>query len=163
MNINISFAKSLVSCYGQNHWQLVNNTFGMLISNPLYPNVKDTRCVWFSIADLTAFLAEIQPETGTPATGVRIYFGEYSHDTLQDAPNTYIPGLATLLMIPTRTNALGKEEDFDVATGSSDFSALTTVTALNHGDCTPPPYRLTGVNNMYEQGNGFMRYADDHF
>jgi hypothetical protein len=167
MNIDISFAKALVSNYGQYHWQLINNTLGKFIANPLYPNIKDSRSVWFSVATLRAFLDEIQPVAGTQATGVRIYFGEYCPDTLGQITDPLIDGLHTLIMIPTKLMVVdGLEHDIDIATGTTDFKTLpptATITALNHGTCVPPPYKMSGQGSMYEQGTGFMKYADDNF
>ncbi len=149
------YAKNLVQNYKNNQWAIINNNF-----TPNY-NIVDARCVWFSIADLQAFIDAIQQrnEAGITATGVRIYFGAYSTDA-PGAQSDY-NHLHTLMMIATHTGTDGKNYDFDAATGSSDFSSLQTITALNHGHSIPPPFSVSGPDNMYQQGNLFMDYADN--
>ena len=157
MNLDINYAKGLVKNYAQNQWQIINQSMPQ--------GTIDSRCGWLSLVDLQNFIAEIQqqnPEGVGPATGIRIYFGTHSAQCPNpNQPNT--DGLHTLLLIPTFTDPVtGLDTDFDAATGSTDFSKLITVSALNHDHLIPPPYNTSGQNNMYQQGDLFMDFADNH-
>lgn len=151
--MNTSYAKGLVKNYADNQWQIINQVF-------IQDEIRDARCVWLTLADLKAFISEIEkPNPESKITnGIRIYFGAYS--TQQPHPVHYdYDRLHTLLMIPTfLDNTTGMNTDYDAATGSSDFSTLATITALNHGNLTPPPFN----SSMYQQGDLFMDYADNH-
>ncbi len=155
MSINTSYAKKLVQNYANNQWQIINADF-----TPNY-DIKDSRSVWISLDDLKAFVQEIQTTNarGLTTTGVRIYFGAYSQDCPSPVSTDY-DHLHALLMISTYTGADGKNYDYDAPTGSSDFAQLSTVSAMNHGHLCPPPFTSTGVDNMYDQGTLFMKYAD---
>jgi len=156
-NYDINFAKGLVQNYGQNQWKYINQVFAP-------ENILDARCAWFSISDLQNFLNQIQqpnPKGTPPATGVRIYFGAYGN-TVPNPDNPDYNQLHTLLIIPTTPTADGLNTDFDATTGSSDFANMSSVSALNHGSLIPPPYNIVGINNMYQQGDLFMAYADNH-
>ncbi len=152
-----AYAKGLVKNYKNNQWQIINANFAQY-------NIKDSRCVWLSIDDIQNFLTQIQQPNpaGTVATGVRIYFGAYSGE-YPNPDNANYNHLHTLLMLPTHHNATdGKDYDFDAFTGTSDFANLSTVSALNRGHLIPPPFNVAGTDNMYQQGNLFMDYADNY-
>ncbi|MCD6011513.1 MAG: hypothetical protein K0Q79_1375 [Flavipsychrobacter sp.] len=153
--MNTSYAKGLVSNYKNNQWAIINSNF-----LPNY-DIRDSRCVWFSIDELQGFLDSIKQPNAQEvnATGVRIYFGAYSTDTPGAQAN--YNHLHTLLMIATHSAADGKNYDFDAATGRSDFANLQMITALNQGHLVPPPFNVDGPSNMYQQGNLFMDYADN--
>lgn len=154
MNMDINYAKGLVKNYANNQWQFINQVFAK-------DDIKDARCVWLNLAELKAFIAQIEnaPAAGPgPATGIRVYFGAYSQ--VQPHPQQNYDRLHTLLMLPTVVTNDGKNTDYDAATGSFDFSTVESITALNHGTLTPPPYTVAGNSNMYNQGNTFMAYAD---
>jgi hypothetical protein len=174
MRIDLSFAKKLLDNYRKNHWSMINGGNGRpacpsLLQNPSFPNVQDSRSVWFSLDSLKAFISEIEsaPTTTTGQLGVRVYFGEYSADQLVSQPqNAQYAGLHTLLMVPTVASTDGHNHDFDPATGSSSFSGTTDLCALNHGTLIPPPFYLTGGTQgtaslpQVNMGQDFMIYCD---
>lgn len=155
MSLDTSYAKGLVENYANNQWQFINAQFAQ-------DGIKDSRCVWLSLTDIQNFLAEIQQQNpeGKATNGVRIYFGAYSAAAPSPVSADY-NRLHALVMIPTYRGNDGKNYDYDAATGTSDFANLTTVSALNHGSLFPPPFNIAGPNNMYDQGNLFMKYADN--
>lgn len=157
VSYDTAYAKGLVKNYKNNQWQIIDANFSQY-------NIKDSRCVWLSIDDIQNFLTQIQQPNpqGTVATGVRIYFGAYSGE-YPNPDYTNYDHLHTLVMIPTHYNATdGKNYDFDAFTGTSDFANLGTISALNHGHLIPPPSNISGTDNMYQQGNLFMDYADNY-
>jgi len=160
MRIDIPFAKALIENYAQNHWTTINNSCPSLQQNPSAPNVQDSRSVWFSLADLQNFISEFQQSGNQNQLGVRIYFGEYGPNipvTEQDNPQ-YM-GLHTLLMVPTLLGADGFNHDFDPATGNSDFTKSTDISALNHGTLAPPPFNANG-SQVANVGQDFMLFCD---
>jgi hypothetical protein len=160
MRIKVPFAKALIENYAQNHWTTLNNDCPSILQNPAYPNVQDSRCVWFSLADLQNFISEFQQSGSVAQLGVRIYFGEYSNEASPNGPHdAQYSGLHTLLMLPTLLGADGYNHDFDPATGSSDFSKSVTICALNHGTMTPPPFTVDGSPEV-NVGDDFMLFCD---
>ena len=153
--MDINYARGLVTNYAQNQWEFINQAFGT--------GIRDARCVWLSLDDLKAYIQQVeQPNPlGVVTTGVRIYFGAYSQAYPAPGQEDY-DCLHTLLMIPTFTGNDGLNYDFDATTGSSDFQNMNTVSAMNHGTLTPPPFTEVGPNNMYRQGDLFMAYADNY-
>lgn len=149
-----SYAKTLVKNYANNQWQYINAAFSQY-------GIKDSRCVWLSLESLQGFINAIQTSNplGTVPNGVRIYFGAYS----SEAPNPDNPynHLHTVVLLPTHSSTDGKNYDYDAITGSSDFANLTSVAALNRGGLIPPPDNVSGANNMYNQGDIFMDFADN--
>lgn len=157
MSINTNYAKGLVQNYANNQWQIINANFEQRYG------IKDSRSVWIGLEALKSFIQEVETtnQTDKTTTGIRIYFGAYSQDVPSPISATY-DHLHTLLMISTYTGADGKNYDYDATTGSSDFSQLAAVSAMNHGHLCPPPFNTSGQDNMYEQGTLFMAYADGY-
>jgi hypothetical protein len=156
--MNVSFAKALIENYAQNHWTTLNNDCPSILKNPEYPNVQDSRSVWFSLADLQNFISEFQQSGSLSQLGVRIYFGEHKAELSPNQDAQY-SGLHTLLMLPTLLGADGYNHDFDPATGSSDFSKSVTICALNHGSMIPPPFTINGSPEV-NVGDDFMLFCD---
>jgi hypothetical protein len=149
MNItmDINYAKGLALNYKNVQWQTINQ-------GCMPVGKKDARSAWVSLSDLQSFIDQLKalnPNT----SGIRIYYGTHS----AEFPNPIQPGtegLHTLLMIPTIQSADGINHDFDAKTGSSDFSSLTTITAMNHDSLIPPPY----IGPYGPAGADFMDYVD---
>ena len=160
MRLNVPFAQKLVSNYAQNHWTIINGACPSLHENPSFPNVQDSRSVWFCLADLKNFIAEFENSGNDNTLGVRVYFGEYSADLIaSDQQDPLGTGLHTLLMVPTLLGADGLNHDFDPATGSSDFSQSNTMCCLNHGSMAPPPFTAAGLKAV-NIGQDFMLFCD---
>jgi len=160
MRIETTFAAELIENYAQNHWTTINDACPSLQQNPAYPNVQDSRSVWFSLADLQNFISEFQQSGNQNTLGVRIYFGEYSADLVAKCKgNAQYTGLHTLVMVPTILGQDGFNHDFDPATGSSDFTQSNTICALNHGTLAPPPFLVLGSPEV-NVGDDFMLFCD---
>ncbi len=180
MQIKISTAKKLINNYKQNHWTVINGSCPSLHQNIAYPNVQDSRSVWFNLQDLQNF---IDTASQLNADGVRFYFGEYSQDIIQDellnnpgiiqsVPNfSHYTGLHTLVMIPTTKDQNNVSRDFNIndvnnaggapaANLPADFSNGGQLSAENHGSLIPPPYYVGGmVPNI---GQDFMLFCDSN-
>jgi hypothetical protein len=174
MRISIATAKELVNNYRQNHWPVINGGCPSLMANPFFPLVQDSRSVWFSLADIQAFIQA----SGNQADGIRIYFGEYSADIVQAMIDQLDPkdpnyqdevkylkqctGLHTLLFIPTKLNdTTGISHDYNLITGTTNFSTETDMAAEDHGTLNPPPFAVAGVPPT-NVGQDFMIYCDTH-
>jgi hypothetical protein len=154
MRIKTSIAQKLVNNYTQNHWEIINNS-------PDFTNIQDSQSVWFNINDLQDFINDI---TDQKADGIRIYFGEYSDDVIQDIlsdppsaaaiPNIQqYSGLHTLVMIPTRPNAAGVSCDFNP--DGQGFDNPDDLCAENHGSMNPPPFYNNSTDAaQVEMNNG---------
>ena len=101
-----------------------------------------TRAVWFSAADFTDIIAQINENGGD---GSRIYFGKYPSDT--DIPGTPDPtykGRVTLVFIPTVAQSDGTHQDLFPPIPPPSFVAAAAassggpVTGFNHGELCPP-------------------------
>lgn len=168
--VPISYFKSLLSNYRNNHWQAINTH----LSNR--GGAVDSRAVWFNLNELKSFIQTIESNVAANCDGnhckkelgIRIYFGEYDHTT-----NPSYPGYHTLVMVPTMKNPDVKkwntpEEnvDFDYRyirgcnppcpdSLTSEIMALlpnfgnTSMGVMNHGGLIPPPDRVcTGARFM---------------
>ena len=161
MRIDVATAQKLIQNYKQNHWTVINGCCPSLKLNANYPDVEDTRAVWFSLEELNAFIRAIQTAGGT---GVRFYFGEYSADivaqaTTDMANNTNgmdntVPanqlqarianveigtGLQTIVMVPTSVDGNGNNADYNIANQSFNFNNPADLSCENHGSLAPPP------------------------
>ncbi len=129
LGVNMNVAKDIVANYKTEIWN------GRVVKDK---NFKDARSVWFSLAKLKNFIADLElkvkttPISGTKCTiddfdlGVRIYFGNYpAIDTLWTSsrygtyfddhllPEKYM-GLHTVMMVPTLYNQADSfHYDFD--------------------------------------------------
>jgi hypothetical protein len=166
MRITTSIAKKLVNNYKQNHWAIINNS-------PDFTNIQDSRSVWFDIGYLRKFLSELPEETD----GIRIYFGEYSDDVIQEIlqnpdlaqaiPNiSQYSGLHTLVMIPTMPDVDGVSYDFNMTDPNCnpDFSNPHGLIAENHGTLQPPPFSSNTASTALEVLNGqeFLAFCDQN-
>ncbi len=164
MQITTSMAQKLVNNYKNNHWKTLNTYCASLKQNNA-PNAQDSRCVWFSLDDLQQFITQI---AGQNADGIRIYFGEYSQDVINEMNNDdelagCIPnvelynGLATVVLIPT-TDIDGVSTDFNPA--AQDYSNPDDLSAFNHGSLVPPPFNVSG--SQLNAGLDFMVFCDQN-
>lgn len=125
LGVNMNVAKEMVENYRNGIWK------GRKVRNYYY---KDARSVWFSLAKLKNFIAdielkikggkEIKCDIDDFDLGVRIYFGNYPDSNWQNPkygnyfnnhmlPETY-RGLHTVMMVPTLYNVTdGFNYDFD--------------------------------------------------
>jgi hypothetical protein len=145
--MDINYAKGVALNYKNDQWQYINAHF---------PQGKtDARTAWFSIADLQNFINQLlvlNPNT----SGIRIYYGAHS----AEFPNPNQPGtdgMHTVLLIPTILRNDNVNHDFDAATGSSDFSQLPAITAMEHADLIPPPCNAPEYSSV---GANFMDFVD---
>lgn len=167
MRIDIATAQELISNYKQNHWTIINGCCPSLRQNPAYPNVEDSRSVWFSLDDLQNFINDINAANGN---GIRFYFGEYSADIInayimqmqQNPPQnangnaqaaianiSQCVGLQTIVMIPTALNASTNLNcDFNIVTQDTTFDNPGDLAAENHGSMIPPPWPRTGGQSI---------------
>ena len=149
MRIDIATTEKLITNYKQNHWPVINGGCPSLHHNQAFPAVEDSRCAWFSLDDLNAFISAISKAGGN---GIRFYFGEYSADIVNSLvaqlPNPGIPaniaqytGLQTIVLVPTTLNATNaNNDDFNLITGNSTFSNPTDLIAEDHSSIIPPPW-----------------------
>lgn len=174
MRINIETAKKLVNNYRYNHWPVINGGCPSLMANPFFPNLQDARSCWFSLADINSFI----DAAGGDVDGIRIYYGEYSADIINDMIAQLDPhdpnyqqerqyllqciGLHTLVFIPTKvTDAAGTSHDYNLVTGTVDFDHPADMAAENHGSLIPPPYYVSGQAPT-NVGQDFMLFCDTH-
>lgn len=99
--------------------------------------LPNTRTVWFSVAQLKAFINEIEGEGGD---GIRFYFAAYDDDYSENGEEMDVPpaeywGYNTLLMVPTRdstANGVTHHRDYLTPAGAG------TSTIQNRGNLCPP-------------------------
>jgi hypothetical protein len=89
--LDLQTAQKMVEQYTVTRRTLINQTYG----------INDTKNIWFSLADVNAFIAGLTPDT----SGVRIYLAAYADDD-----PTY-PNQTTIIAIGTTTDASGANVD----------------------------------------------------
>ncbi len=186
-------AKQLVINYTLDHWEDINrentrkaNEAGASLpgSDPSFidlQNMKDSRCVWFSLSRLKGFIKKIEENaaanmsTGSnkdqkccETLGIRIYFAEYD-EGLVNAFNTENPCFnpeqnyakkSTLIMIPTFRMSDGKDHDFNPLKHVDCSSPIDTTIwngiimalMMNHGGMAPPPFPSGSATYTYNPG-----------
>ncbi|MEC3879130.1 hypothetical protein [Parapedobacter sp. 10938] len=108
--------------------------------------LPNTRTVWFSLAQLKAFINEIEGDGGD---GIRFYFAAYDDSYPDGGVNAEVPpqaywGYNTLLMVPTRdSTANGITYHRDYLTGISQSGGrpsnlMRKSTVENRGMLCPP-------------------------
>ena len=125
LGVNMNVARDIVANYRTRMWN------GSVVENK---NYKDARSVWFSLAKLKRFIADLELKAkGIPGTksycdlndfdlGVRIYFCKYPIKTAWDSPlyGTYFndhwlpkgySGLHTVMLVPTLYNPVDSFQD----------------------------------------------------
>lgn len=176
MRIDVATAQELIQNYKQNHWTIINGCCPSLKENPNYPDVQDSRAVWFSLEELNAFIKAI---TAAGGTGIRFYFGEYSADIVNNAVNAMannqngmdntVPanqlnarianigagtGLQTIVMVPTSVDGNGNNADFNMVDHSFTFNNPGDLACENHGGFAPPPWPSQMAGNTYQATTG---------
>lgn len=149
---------NMVDKYRKERQEIIN-------SNPVLQaeygaGFEDSRCIWFSIEDLRAFVDQVEKEVkenklDVKFDGLRMYYTVYP--AKKDSESDYLQSIAVadrnhqaLIMVPTYYDAVNKVSiDFDPkhingnkpvhlkALKNSD-SISTYQTALNHGALCPP-------------------------
>lgn len=165
--VPMSYFKSLISNYRNNHWSTINAHLNNRSSQ------VDSRSVWFDLNQLKGFIHAIETNVAAKCQGnhcdkqlgIRIYYGEYDNTT-----NRTYSGYHTLVMVPTmrnedttKYNTPEEHVDFDyryltnckpqcLSAVTPELMALLpsiTMGAMNHGGIIPPPDRIcTGARFM---------------
>jgi hypothetical protein len=102
--------------------------------------MSDTRCVWFSSAQLESLLTRVRNENGN---GVRFYMATYDKDATPgiSCPEKY-RDYSTLVMVSTRDSITPKGDTlhYDYYNKSGKLKgAILTTTPENRGEICPPP------------------------
>lgn len=103
--------------------------------------LKDTRCIWFSVKQVQAFINQIKKD---PTAGIRFYLAAYDKDETHGlCPDKY-KDLSTLVLVSTYdvTVTRGGKLDtlhYDYYNKTKRIGATLTATPENRGELCPPP------------------------
>ena len=117
--------KTMTQAYNE-RYKLINDS----LFNPL--KIEDNRSSWFKlevIEDYIAYAKQQAADNQKTMDGLRLYIG--AHSTVDS-----IPGLTTLLFVPTGYDAKSKGSIFSFQGGGGD---LTNSDGLNNGGHGKPP------------------------
>ncbi|MES1226783.1 MAG: hypothetical protein ABUT20_65525, partial [Bacteroidota bacterium] len=129
--LNISTAQRLVRNFDARAYHIKHGELEQL----------DTRCVWFSLDQLKALVANIEKEDGD---GIRFYSAAYDKDKKEDVKmlDTAYLEHATLVMVSTRDSA-GYHADYFHKPGAGGKEAnkgfIIMAVPENQGELCPPP------------------------
>jgi hypothetical protein len=98
---------------------------------------KDSRCVWFSLAQLQSLTQRIAKENGD---GVRFYLAAYDKTMKPDIKkiNPQYLDYTTLVMVSTRLDSVSKYH-FDYYTNTKAQGSMFMLIPENQGELCPPP------------------------
>lgn len=125
------YIQNLVNNYRENQLACINTNL----------NMDDAHSIWFNLATLKSFIAEIEaqaadvdPNVSDADLGIRFYYGAYPEFPEQPIPEDYAKR-HTLVLVPT------KKEDglnYDFNPFAEPSSLAVTALAQNHGSLVPP-------------------------
>jgi hypothetical protein len=160
--IPISDIKEMIGKYRTERQEMINKNDGLKRSYG--ENFTDTRCAWFSISELKAFIAESEKNPKNRLSGIRMYYTVYPEK--KEGESEYMRSIpekdrnhVSLLLVPTYYDDQNKcHNDFgpsDVPVGQSSTpggnkedqksrsaSAIApsqqSAPAMNHASLCPP-------------------------
>jgi hypothetical protein len=165
--IPVADIKAMIGKYKTDRQEMVNGNAELKRSYG--ENFQDTRCAWFSIEDLKAFIAESEQNPNYKLNGIRMYYTVYPEK--KEGESEYMSSIpekdrnhTSLLLVPTyRDDKTRTDSDFGPEggakpnqdgeeKGAQKSSAITptqeSAPALNHAALCPPNCP-TAIPNCY--------------
>lgn len=170
--IPIADIKAMIGKYKTERQQMINSN--SQLQRSYGENFQDTRCAWFSIEELKAFIAESEQNPNHKLNGIRMYYTVYPEK--KEGESEYMSSVpeknrnhVSLLLVPTyhddKTNtdadfgpeptSQGENHDVEEKTGAQRAIAPSSQQAgpaLNHASLCPPNCP-TAVPNGYLNDN----------
>ena len=115
--LDLTTANQMVTNYTNTRRTLINTTY----------NINDTKAIWFSLAQVNAFMATLTPDI----TGVRIYLAAY------DTTDPTYPNQTTVIAIGTVADGAGGNVD-PIGQNAQTLPADGSQDPSNHGSLCPP-------------------------